>query len=171
MPFTLSRVPLNGADRTVLLRGESVILRPLQPVIWIRLAAWELAEAAKTQPITFPVVVDTGNNGTLLIPESVFRAAVGVSPAALKGRATAPVNGILLACYGFNLDLLRLRGGVPLERVVGRLQTDRGVFLIPTELEHRFPRLPVLGVRCLTLNRLTFSLSGDRRTFSLSQRR
>lgn len=164
MPFILSRVPLVATERTVAPGGVAVTLRPFQPVVWVRLVAWEPDEISEPRTVGFPAVLDTGNNGT---PETIFRAVTGVLPQSLKGRHTAPVNSFLLRCYGFNLELLRLRNSFPLERATGQLQTDRGVYVIPADLEHRFPRMPIIGVRCLTINRLTFSLNGDRRTFSL----
>jgi hypothetical protein len=166
MPFALTRVPLTTAERTVALGGVAITLREFQPIVWVRLIAWLPSEASASQAVAFPAVLDTGNNGTALIPETVFRAVTGASLLSLKGRHTAFVNGVILRSYGFNLDLLRLRNEAPLERVAWRLQTDRGVYVIPTELEHRFPRTPIIGVRCLTTNRLTFSLNGSRRMFS-----
>jgi hypothetical protein len=79
------------------------------------------------------------------------------------------VNGLPIPCFRFNLDLFRLRNGEPTGRIAARLQTDQGIAIIPDALVSHFPRLPVLGVRCLTINRVTFTLNGDGRTFSLSQ--
>lgn len=165
MPFVLSRVPLTAAERTTAPGGVPITLRPYQPVVWVRLITWKSDEPPTG--VIFPSVLDTGNNGTVLMPESVFRAVSGINHDDLIGHHTALVNGVLLRCYRFNLDLLHLRGGAPIERVDWRLQTDRGICVIPSELEHRFPRMPIIGVRCLTTNRLTFSLNGSRRTFSL----
>jgi hypothetical protein len=77
------------------------------------------------------------------------------------------VNGLPAACHAFNLDLYRVRAGEPTTRVAGRLQTDRGVTVIPDQYVDRFPRLPVLGVRCLCASRVTFAIDGGRRTFTL----
>ncbi|MBA4067409.1 MAG: hypothetical protein C0501_27605 [Isosphaera sp.] len=167
MPFVISRVPLNPTERTVAPGGVIVTLRRLQPVVWVRLASWRPDEVPDLRAVAFPAVLDTGNNGTVLVAETIFRAVTGASPATLRGRHSAAVNGIVLRCYGFNLELLRLRRGSPVDHAAAQLQTDRGVFIIPAHLEHRFPRMPVGGVRCLTADRLTFSLNGDRETFSL----
>jgi hypothetical protein len=167
MPFVLTRVPLNAAERTAAPGGVPITLRPYQPVVWVRLVGWEPDPAAEGRAVAFPAVLDTGNNGTVLIAETVFRAATGTDPADSPRYHTSVVNGVPLRCYGYNLDLLSVRNGDALERVAWRLQTDRGVHVIPADLEHRFPRVPVIGVRCLTTNRLTYSLNGRRRTFSL----
>ena len=165
MPFVLRRVPLVAAERSVAAGGVPITLRPLQPVAWARLVPWGVGEPAADG--AFPAVIDTGNNGTVLIPESIFHAVTGLNPGALIGHHTTPVNGVPLRCYRFNLDLLRLRRGEPVDGTAARVQTDRGVGIIPTALESLFPRMPVIGVRCLAVNRLSFSLNGEKRTFSL----
>jgi hypothetical protein len=165
MPFVLVRVPLIDFEQTVVAGGVPIALRPFQPVVWVSLVPWE--PDPTWRQVSFPAVLDTGNNGTVLIPERVFRAVTGRYSWMYSGYHSGLVNRLPLRCYGFNLELHRVRGDEPLERVAWRLQTERGAFVIPSDLEHQFPRVPVIGVRCLAANRLTFSLNGDRRTFSL----
>ena len=71
----------------------------------------------------------------------------------------------------FHLDLMRVWNRQPTGQVAGRLETDRGLVVIPEDQEARFPRMPVLGVRTRCFNRVTFSLYGARQTFTLSQPR
>jgi hypothetical protein len=168
MAFQL-RVSLAQTERTVTPGGVPILLRRYQPAVWVKLVQWEKPE--QDLGIAFPAVLDSGNNHSFLIPGSLFQAWMQIELEQLDHFRTVLVNGILLRCYGFNVDLLRLRSGQPTERVAGRLQTDRGIAIIPRELEHRFPRMPVIGVRCLIASRVTFSLSGDKKSFSLSQPR
>lgn len=167
MPFLLTRVPLVAAERIVAPAGTLVTLRAYQPVVWVRLAPW--SGEPHPEAVTFPAVLDTGNNHTFLIPAPLFRAWARVEPNDLRPLRMVEVNGVLVPGHGFNLDLLRLRRGNPTDRVAARLQTDRGIAIIPDEFVGRFPRMPVLGVRSLTVNRVTFTLNGGRRTFSLFQ--
>lgn len=167
MAFRLARVPLVEFEHTLTVGGEDVILRAYQPVVWVRLVPWGAAAAGA---VAFPAVVDTGNNHSFLIPARLFRAWTGADPDLAAARRLI-ANGHPVACLGYNLDLMRLRDGdlsVP-ERVAARLQTGQGVAVVPDALASRFPRLAVLGVRCLTANRVRFALDGGAQTFSLSQ--
>jgi hypothetical protein len=167
MPFRIARVPLVGADRVVSPGGVDVALRAYQAVVWVRLVTW--VGPSLPDAVPFPAVVDTGNNNSFLIPGPFFRAWARVDYRDLRPGRSVRVNGLPLKFYGLNLDLLRFHNGEPTTRVAAHLQTDQGVMIIPDALVPSFPRLPVLGVRCLTVNRVTFTLDGGRQTFSLSQ--
>lgn len=165
MPFRLTRIPLVGAEHVVSPGGVTITLRMYQPVIWVRLVPW----AGRTDPeaVTFPAVVDTGNNHSFLIPATLFRAWVRLDPAALVTKHRVRVQTAELSCHALNLDVYRTRAGIPTDRLAGRLQTDRGIVIVGERYEHLFPRLPVIGVRCLRASRAVFSLDGGRATFSL----
>lgn len=165
MPFLMTRVPLQPAERVVDVGRLGVRFLPFQPVVWVRLVPWVGPPSAGSVP--FPVVIDTGNNDVALVSESRLRAWAGADPAPQMLRHQRIVNGYRMGSYGFNLDLLSRSAHGPGDRVLVRLQTEQGVTVIPTEFEGRFPPTALIGVRCLTANRLTFSLNGDRRTFSL----
>jgi hypothetical protein len=167
MSFRIAQVPLVAKEHVVSPAGIDITLRLFQPVVWVRLVPW--VGRAEAEGVFFPAVVDTGNNHSFLIPGPYFRAWTKSDNRSLpKGREVL-VNGLPLHCYGFNLELSRLRKNAPTGRVAARFQTDQGVMIIPDALVPQFPRLPVLGVRCLTANRVTFALNGDTRTFSLAQ--
>ena len=167
MPFRIARVPLVATEHVVSPGGVGVTLRTHQPVVWVRLVPW--VGPPDPGSVAFPAVVDTGNNHTFLIPGPFFRAWTNTDYRTLPTGRQLRVNGLPLQCYHFNLDLLRVRDERATDRVAGQLQTDQGVVIIPDALVPNFPRMPVLGVRCLTVNRVTFTLNGDRHTFSLSQ--
>lgn len=167
MPFRIAPVSLVATEHVVSVGGVDITLRPYQAVVWVRLVPWAGETASDT--LAFPAVVDTGNNDTFLIPGPFFRAWAKVDYRDLPPGRPVLVNGLALKLHGFNLDLLRPRRRDPSERVAGHLQTGQGITIIPDALVSRFPRLPVLGVRCLATNRVTFSLNGGRRTFSLAQ--
>ena len=168
MGFRLARVPLVEFDHTLTIGGTDITLRTNQPVVWVRLVPWA---GSTTEAVAFPAVVDTGNNHSFLIPGPLFRVWAGQDLDSLTPtRTLSTVNGHAVSCYGFNLELLRLsEDGGPVERVAARLQTGQGVAVVPDSLAAHFPRLPVLGVRCLIVNRTRFALDGDMRTFSLTQ--
>jgi hypothetical protein len=167
MPFRITRVPLVAAEHVVSPGGVDVTLRPDQAVVWVRLVPW--GGRSDPQSVTFPAVVDTGNNHIFLIPGPFFRVWARTDYRTVEPGRQVLVNGLPLRCFPFNLDLVRLRAGEPTGRVAARLETGPGVMIIPDALVSSFPRLPVLGVRSLTLNRVTFTLNGGRQTFSLSQ--
>jgi hypothetical protein len=167
MPFSL-RVPFSTAERTVAPAGVAVTLRAYQPVVWVRLTPWEPSDTPLAA-ISFPTVVDTGNNHSFLVPGSLFRAWTGLDVRNLEAPHRVLANGILVGCYPFNLELMRVRAGQPTEHRAAHLKTDRGVVVIPEDQESRFPRMPVLGVRTLCFNRVTFTLNGARQTFALTQ--
>lgn len=165
MAFRLDRIPLIGADREISLGGVSVMLRLYQPVVWVRLVPW--VGPRHSEAVTFPAVIDTGNNHSFLIPASLFEAWVRLDPETLMTRHKVRVNDRELSCHGLNIDVYRMRRGDAIDRIAGRLQTDRGVVIVKRTVEHQFPRLPVIGVRSLCASRASFALSGDLETFSL----
>ena len=165
MPNLLHRVPLMTTERTVRPGGVPVVLRGYQPVAWVRLVPWGGRPGPRAVP--FPAVLDTGHNHSFLIPSSLFEAWTGESPDGLITYRVVPANGVSVGCYGFNVEVFGMRAGEPTERVVGRLETDRGVAIIPPEHEGRFPRLPVIGVRALCASRVTLTVDGDGRTYTL----
>jgi hypothetical protein len=165
MPFRLTRIPLVPAEQTLTPGGVRITLRLYQPVIWIRLVPW--VGSAHPEAMTFPAVLDTGNNHSFLMPATLFAGWTRLDPSALKTRHTVRANGVELSCHGLNIDVYRMRNGNPTSRVAGRLQTDRGVVLVPERHEHLFPRLPVIGVRALCASRATFTVDGQRKAFSL----
>jgi hypothetical protein len=168
MAFTL-RLPLPTEERIVFLGGSPITLREYHPVVWIKLAPWNTPSL--TAGIAFPVVVDSGNNHSFLIPETLFRAWTGLDLPTLKVHRRILANGALVGCYGFNLELLRMNADQPTQRVAAQLRVDHGIVVIPEDHEARFPRMPVLGVRTLCFNRVTFTLNGGRQTFTLTQPR
>lgn len=165
MPFRLTGLSLPRDDRVVAPGGVPLTLRVYQPVVWVRLAP----RVGPPDPaaVTFPAVVDTGNNHSFLIPSSLFRAWVRLDPAELVTVHRVRAVDVELRCHALNVDLYRVRDGNPTDRVAGRLQTDRGVVIVPESLEHLFPRLPVIGVRCLRASRAVFTVDGSRATYSL----
>jgi hypothetical protein len=167
MPFLLTRVPLVAAERIIASAGVPVTLRVNQPVVWVRLAAWDGSPVPT--PVAFPAVLDTGNNYSFLIPATLFQAWTGLDLDRLTPLRTMEANGLPVGCYPFNLDLLRIRAGRATDRLARQLHTDRGIVIVSDAYALRFPRMPVIGVRCLTVNRITFTLNGDKRTFSLFQ--
>jgi hypothetical protein len=165
MPFHLARVPLVEKERVVVLDGIEVTLRIYQPVVWVRLVPW--VGATHPEAITFPAVLDTGNNHSFLIPATLFRAWTRLDPASFVTKHTVRVLGHELSCHGLNIEVYRMGTMSAHDRRVGRLQTDRGVVVVRESLEAHFPRLPVLGVRCLCASRAIFTVDGGRATYSL----
>lgn len=165
MPFRLTGLPLPREDRVVAPAGVPITLRVYQPVVWVRLVPW--VGPADPEAVTFPAVVDTGNNHSFLIPASLFRAWVRLDRTVLRTQNRVRVLDVEMLCHGLNVDVYRVRDGNPTGRVAGRLQTDRGVVIVPESVEHLFPRLPVIGVRCLRASRAVFTVDGGRATYSL----
>src|SRR5437762_2431847 len=118
MPFRLTRVPLVRKEQIVSLSDVPITLRTYQPVVWVRLVPW--AGSVHPDAITFPAVVDTGNNHSFLIAASLFRAWVRLDPSTLRTKHKLLVNAIELACHGLNIDVYRMRGDQPSARIAGR---------------------------------------------------
>ena len=165
MPFRLTHIPLVDDERTVSPGGVTLTLRICQPVVWVRLAPW--VGVSHPDAVSFPAILDTGNNHSFLIPETLFRAWTHLDPATVVTKHKVRVHGTELSCHGLNIDVCRTRDGSPTDRRAGRLQADRGIVIVGESLESRFPRMPVLGVRCLRASRATFTIDGGRGTYSL----
>jgi hypothetical protein len=159
MPLLLSG-DLPAAARSFTRDGATAHLLANQPVVWVSLYPWRDPAAPPGRP--FPAVLDTGNNDAMLIPAPLFRPWAGVDPAGLTPSNQRLINGTVTAgLYGFNVRLHESETGPP----IAALQTDRGVAVLPAGAGR--PRLPNLGVRLLTVNRLTLTVSGDARRFHL----
>jgi hypothetical protein len=167
MAFRIARVPLHVTEQVLSSGDAHVAFRAYQPIVWVRLVPW--GREPPERAVAFPTVIDSGNNHFFLIPATLFRAWAGVEFEESSRGRTLIVNGFPLKTYGFNLDLFRSREGSPWGRPLARLQMGEGITIIPDSLTAYLPRVPVIGVRTLTVNRLTFTIDGDRQTFSLSQ--
>jgi hypothetical protein len=167
MGFRIARIPLSACEQTSTPGDVPITFRAYQPVVWVKLVPW-LGEPSP-KAVVFPAVIDTGNNHFFMIPGSLFRAWSGIGFEQCTRGRTLIVNGFPLKTYGFNLELYRKRSGRLAQSPLARLQMGEGITIIPDSLSASLPRVPVIGVRTLTVNRLTFTVDGDRHTYSLSQ--
>src|SRR4051812_26518273 len=96
MPFRISRIPLVGEDQVLSPGGVDITLRRYQPVVWVRLVPW--VGQADPEPVTFPAVVDTGNNHSFLIPGPFFRVWANTDYRTLRAGQPVLVNGLPIRC-------------------------------------------------------------------------
>lgn len=165
MPILLHRVPLVGDLQAVTVGGIPLTFKRYQPVAWARLVPW--GSTVHPDAVPFPVVIDSGLNDAFLIRASQVRAWSKLEPEDYVGQHAVRSRGVAVKCYRFNVELFRLRAGNRTDVVAGRLQTDKGVAVVPPELESLFPEIPTLGVRAMVASRATFTVDGGGKTFSL----
>jgi hypothetical protein len=167
MARLLDCAPVLDLPSEALVQGERVRLRANQVIAWVTLTHPDVNLVNPTR-VPFPVILDTGHTHTFSIQRRHLIEWAGVQPDGL------PVAGLIRE-GGHRLELrfanIWLHANEPQSR--DRLSdrppypvgADRGIAVYPTGVD--FPRLPILGLRAITHNRLVLKINGHRREASL----
>jgi hypothetical protein len=167
MARLIDRAPVPDLPSEALVRGERVRLQANQVIAWVTLTHPDVKVANPTQ-IPFPAILDTGHTHTFSIQRRHLIEWAGIQPDAL------PLAGLIRE-GGRRLELrfanIWLHPNTPLsrDRLLGRppypVGADRGIAVYPPGVS--FPRLPILGLRAITHNRLVLVVNGHRREATL----
>jgi hypothetical protein len=157
----LNRLPYSAEPTTVNLRGEAVRVRPYQIVVWVSLNVRHVVEWDGRVP-GFPAILDTGHTHNFSIRVSHLVRWADIRPEALRGLGAMRERGRRVPLHAARLWLhANVRGTRQVdEREPRQLAVEEGIAIYPDDTG---PRLPVLGLRALTLNRLRSVVDGDRR--------
>jgi hypothetical protein len=128
---------------------ETVEIKPYQVVVWVGISARDLLEWDPRTP-KFPALLDPGNNHNFSIKEEHLLRWAGIQPKLLEEQRWLQDKGTKVP---LRAAALWLHAEAPF-----RLTMAEGIAVYP---EHG-PRLPLLGLRALTQNKLRAIFAGIR---------
>jgi hypothetical protein len=167
MPTLIDRVPIPEVTSEILFRGHLIRVRGDQIIAWVTLTR---ARVGGHDPrlVPFPAILDTGHNGTFSIQERHLIESAGLSPAALTATGSARDRGRRVGLRAATVWVHRNEPGSRDRWTGGEpygLSTPHGIAVYPSAED--FPRLPLLGLRAVTGNRLVLVVNGHRREATL----
>jgi hypothetical protein len=171
MPLIIDRLPYFTGPTFANVGSETVQVKSYQIIIWVSVTAADLLEWDPATP-RFPAILDPGNNHNFSIQEAHLQRWAQLTPADLTPLALIMERRRSVRCYAANVWL---HSNVPETRDVqagaepARLVLPDGipVFPPPGADELPFPRLPLLGLRALTDNKLDTHIQGSKRLVSV----
>lgn len=166
MPLLLNRMPFLPESGEIVVRGERVLIRADQIVVWV-----SLSHRSRKEPDSaanaFPAILDTGHNHTFSIHERHLSHWAGLSNHRLESRGSVRDRGQQIALRLVNLWIHPNQRGKRDELAdvaPFRLDAKLGIAVYPGG---DFPRLPLLGLRAISENGLVLNVSGPRREATL----
>jgi hypothetical protein len=147
--------------------AEVVRVKPLQIALRVSLTRRGLSGLGSAPP--FPALLDTGNNHNFSIQSRHLLRWAGLDRGPLPTLGAVSERGKRIPLLGADLWIHPNRPG-QLETWPGRppfrLTLDGGIVVYPDD-GLNYPRLPLLGLRAMTDNRLRLTVDGARRLVSL----
>jgi hypothetical protein len=163
----IDRAPYFTGPTAVAVRGERVRVRAYQVIVWVSVNVRQAGDWDPRAP-RFPAILDTGNNHNFAIGRGQFLRWAGLHPEALPlSRAVREQSHrvpLHLADVWLHPTRTRTRE-VREDREPYRLRIDEGIAIYPDEIS---PRLPLLGLRSLTVSELRLFLDGKHRRVTVS---
>jgi hypothetical protein len=151
----LDRLPYHEKPTLLSFRDGAVDIRAYQIVVWVRL-----------RNFVFPSVLDTGHSHNFSIPERLLKDWAGVE--SLEPIGEIEVNRQRSTQYRADVWIHRNCPGrrEPTD-LAFQLEIEQGITVVSDGMPNA-PRLPLLGLRAISRNRLRLTIDGSRRQVSLS---
>jgi hypothetical protein len=143
------RVSYSAQKERLAVGNETVEIKPYQVVLWLSIAVRDMLEWDPRTP-RFPALLDPGNNHNLSIREDQLVRWAGIQPELLDEQRWLQDKGIKVP---LRAAAVWLHADEPY-----RLTMAEGIAVYPQD----GPRLPLLGLRALTQNKLQALIYGDR---------
>jgi hypothetical protein len=167
MMSIIRRSPFFDVPTNVEVRGQSVLVRPFQLVVWVSLQA----RGRSSPPL--PAILDNGFSLNFAIQEEQLRSWGGLSPEDFRVIGRSRINHQDLRLYDANVAVHPnaagqrdvFRGEAPYQ-----LSLREGIIVYPRG-NPLGPRLPLLGLRALTQNKLETVIDGERRELTIRRKR
>jgi hypothetical protein len=161
----LDRLPYAATTTTENVRGETVHIKPYQIVVWVSIGLRQFMRWDRRAP-RLPAILDTGNNHNLSIGHAQLVRWAGIQLASLRRLGTIRERGTRVPLHAARLWLHPNLPGAREVRSIEPipLKIEEGIAIYPDESA---PRLPVFGLRALTLNKLHLRLDPDRQMVHL----
>jgi len=161
----LDSLPYAATASTENVQGETVAVRPYQIVVWVSVGIRQIVEWDQRTP-RFPAILDTGNNRNFSISRGHLARWAGLQVPALRQLRTMKERDRIVPLHAARLWLHPNVSGerLPSGARPFQLSVEEGIAVYPDDTG---PRLPVLGLRVLTANKLLTILDSDRRLLHL----
>jgi hypothetical protein len=171
MPKFIDRLPYFTEATYEDVGSETVQIKPYQIIVWVSVTAADLLEWGPTIP-RFPCILDPGNNHNFSIQEAHLQRWAELALKDLQPMSTIALQRQHIQCYAASVWLYPNVPGtrnVPEGAQPTRLVLPDGipVFPQPAGREFPFPRLPLLGLRAMTDNKLDMNIQGGKRLVSI----
>jgi hypothetical protein len=141
-----------SSERTfVRVLGEQIQVKPYQIIIWFSIGTQEILEWDAKVP-KLPAILDIGHNHNLSIQIEQLVKWAGIQPESLPARGTIREKGQQIPLRSAAFWLHADTGPFP-------LNMDEGIALYQKD----GPRLPLLGLRALTNNKIQALVYGDQK--------
>jgi hypothetical protein len=167
MPIRLDRVPIPDVASEVGFRRQRVRVRGNQIILWVTVSPRRLGPP-DPRLTPFPAVLDTGYNHTLAVQERHLVEWSGLDPETLPEIGHARDRGRRISLDPADVWIHRTEPGSH-DRLTGdpphAVSAAQGIAVYPSA--QSFPRLPLLGLRAITRNRLILVVNGYRREATL----
>jgi hypothetical protein len=167
MPILIDRVSIPEVTSELEFRGQRIRLRRDQIVVWVTVTK-AVTDASDPRLVPFPAILDTGHNHTFSIRERQLVDWAGLDPENLSEVGSARDREHRIGLRQATVWVHRNHHGSR-ERLTSdppfALSAPTGVAVYPSALD--FPRLPLLGLRAITGNRLVLVVNGHRREATL----
>jgi hypothetical protein len=163
MAKLLDRLPYLDREEVLSFPNGAAVIRPYQIVVWVSVLPLG-AIPSPGHALVFPAILDTGNSYTFAVGEGHLQRWAGLASAALPFLGSLFVNNQPVERRAATVWLHRNRRGerkLPLTGFSYPLELDDGIAIYPRPMLP--PRLPLLGLRALDENRLSFLLDGSHR--------
>lgn len=167
MPVLLDHAPIPEHPTEVTVRGERVRARSDQIVLWVSLTNIQVTTLSPSAT-PFPVVLDTGHTHSFSIQARHLVNWAGLQPDSLQVKGAVRDRGQRLNLHAAKVWVHPTERG-SWERLANApaypLTATRGIAVYPPGSD--FPRLPILGLRAITDNKLVLVVDGRKRQATL----
>jgi hypothetical protein len=152
--------------------GTRVVVRQFQIIVWISLSLESAVELADDSP-RFPAILDTGHSHNFSIQHGQLHHCLSPAVSALPMLPyTSTINERRVRHFGANVWVHPNQRGQR-DRFARKkpvcLELAEGIAVFPAS--DGGPRLPLLGLRALAMNRLLLTIDGDRMNASIKRAR
>jgi hypothetical protein len=150
MTTVLRKLPYFEKPTAVSVRGDRLVIKPYQIIVWVSLTPARQREWQPNIP-RFPALLDTGFGHNFAIVEDQLLRWAGLHPRSLPLLGQARLSGLPVDLLSAGVWLHCNEGGQRdqfTDQPPFRLELQRGIAVYPRQTPNA-PRLPLLGLRGL----------------------